>query len=221
MRVAGFSEAADLHPDGGADAIEFLADGSTRWRWQGHEVTLPLPGRYNVRNALIALGIATEWGVPAADAAAALARVPAPKLRGEWKHFGELRVLADCYNSNPPSVAAAIEVLTSIPAEGSRVVVLGTMRELGDSTALLHRRTAETAAAALERGIHRIVATGEFVPAFAPMAEKLGAALISESDPMAAFEMLRPALTGNEVVLLKASRGEELERWLPMLEQVG
>jgi UDP-N-acetylmuramoyl-tripeptide--D-alanyl-D-alanine ligase len=220
VRVAGFGPAADLRPEDGPDAIEFLPDGSTRWRWQGQEVRLPLPGRYNVRNALIALGVATEWGVPPAEAAAALAHVPAPKLRGEWKQIGDLRILADCYNSNPPSVAAAIEVLTNIPAEGRKIVVLGTMRELGDSAAILHRRTAEEAVASLRHGVDRIVATGEFVPAFSPMAGEMGDALLSEPDPIAAFELLKPDLRGDEVILLKASRGEELERWLPLLEDL-
>jgi UDP-N-acetylmuramoyl-tripeptide--D-alanyl-D-alanine ligase len=220
VRVAGFSDAADLRPEGGAGGIEFTSDGSTRWRWDGHDVHLPLPGRYNVRNALLALGIATEWGVPAEDAAAALERVPAPKLRGEWKRVGDLRVLADCYNSNPPSVAAAIEVLLSVPADGRKIAVLGTMRELGASSEMLHRRTAEAAARSVGEGIDMIVATGEFVPAFADLAGDLGEALLLVEEPIAAFEHARPHLRGDEVTLLKASRGEELERWLPLLGEI-
>jgi UDP-N-acetylmuramoyl-tripeptide--D-alanyl-D-alanine ligase len=220
VRIAGFTEAADLRPEGGREAVEFLPDGSTRWRWDGHEVTLPLPGLYNVRNALLALGIATEWGVPAGEAAAALARVPAPSLRGEWVRAGEMRVLADCYNSNPPSVAAAVEVLTNVPADGRKIVVLGTMRELGASATALHRATAESAAGAVRDGIDLIVATGDFVTAFEPLAGELGDRLMTESDPIAAFERLRPALRGDEVILLKASRGEELERWIPLLKEL-
>ncbi|MBA2671286.1 MAG: UDP-N-acetylmuramoyl-tripeptide--D-alanyl-D-alanine ligase [Gemmatimonadetes bacterium] len=220
VRVAGFSEAADLRPEGGSAGVEFMPDGSTRWRWEGHGVHLPLPGRYNVRNALLALGLASEWGVPAGDAAAALQRVPAPKLRGEWKRVGDLRVLADCYNSNPPSVAAAIEVLMSVPADGRKIAVLGTMRELGASSEMLHRRTAEAAARSLGEGIDLIVATGDFVPAFAGLAGDLGEALLLVEEPIAAFERVRPHLRGDEVILLKASRGEELERWLPLLSEI-
>jgi UDP-N-acetylmuramoyl-tripeptide--D-alanyl-D-alanine ligase len=220
VRVAGFSHAADLRPEGGAEGVEFMADGSTRWRWEGHDVHLPLPGRYNVRNALLALGLATEWGVTAGEATAALERVPAPKLRGEWKRVGDLRVLADCYNSNPPSVAAAIEVLMSVPADGRKIAVLGTMRELGASSETLHRRTAEAAARSVGQGIDLIVATGDFVPAFDGLAGGLGEALLLVEDPIAAFEQVRPHLRGDEVILLKASRGEELERWLPLLDEM-
>jgi UDP-N-acetylmuramoyl-tripeptide--D-alanyl-D-alanine ligase len=219
VRVAGFGEQADLRPDGGAEGVRFEADGSTRWSWRGHEVHLPLPGRYNVRNALLALGVATAWQIGEAEAASALAGVPAPKLRGEWKRVGEMKVLADCYNSNPPSVAAAVEVLVNVPASGSKVVVLGTMRELGTATEQLHARTAEGVVRAMDEGIDRVVATGAFVPAFEPFAAELGSRLLLEPDPIAAFHQVAGELTGSETILLKASRGEALERWLPLLEE--
>jgi len=218
VRVAGFSESSDLRPDDGAEGVTYREDGSTQWRWEGQQVHLPLPGLYNVRNALLALGVATSWGIPASVAAAALERVPAPKLRGEWKRIGGIRVLADCYNSNPPSVAAGIEVLIRVPASGRKLAVLGTMRELGSSSEMLHRRTAEAAGQALGSGLDLIVATGDFVAAFEPLAADLGDRLLLVSDPIEAFHQVKPHLQGNETILLKASRGEELERWLPLLE---
>jgi UDP-N-acetylmuramoyl-tripeptide--D-alanyl-D-alanine ligase len=219
VKVAGFADPADLRPEGGADGVTFQEDGSTRWRWQGQDVHLPLPGLYNVRNALLALGVATSWGVPADAAAAALQRVPAPKLRGEWKRIGGIRVLADCYNSNPPSVAAGIEVLLNVPASGRKIAVLGTMRELGSSSEMLHRRTAEAAGRALNDGLDLIVATGDFVDAFQPLVAEFGDRLLLVPDPIDAFRQIEPDLQGDETILLKASRGEELERWLPLLEE--
>ncbi|HUE95610.1 MAG TPA: UDP-N-acetylmuramoyl-tripeptide--D-alanyl-D-alanine ligase, partial [Longimicrobiaceae bacterium] len=114
VRVAGFRDLADLRPDGGDRAIEVLEDGSTQWRWRGLEVRLPIPGRFNVRNALLALGLGVEMGVTAEDAVGALGEVTLPKLRGEWIHYGDLRVLADCYNANPPSLRAAVDLLGSL-----------------------------------------------------------------------------------------------------------
>jgi UDP-N-acetylmuramoyl-tripeptide--D-alanyl-D-alanine ligase len=111
-------------------------------------------------------------------------------------------------------------VLLSVPAEGRKIAVLGTMRELGASSEMLHRRTAEAAARSLGDGIDMIVATGEFVPAFAGLAGERGEALLLVEEPIAAFERVRPHLRGDEVILLKASRGEELERWLPLLGEI-
>jgi UDP-N-acetylmuramoyl-tripeptide--D-alanyl-D-alanine ligase len=219
VRVVGLSEGADLHPDGGEEAIQVLADGSTRWSWEGLPVELPLPGRHNVRNALFALGVARELGISREGAVRGLAKVPRPKLRNEWHTIGRLRVLADCYNANPPSLAAAVELLAALPAEGPKVAVVGTMRELGDLTPELHRRAAEEIAARVGRGVDRVVATGEFARAFAPLAEGLGERLVAREDPLEAYAAAAPLLGGDETILLKASRGEALERWLPLLER--
>lgn len=216
VRVAGLSDRADLRPDG---PVSVEPDGTTRWVWRGTEVHLPLPGRWNVRNALLALGLAEAWGVPAESAVRGIEAVPAPTLRGEWRRFGELRVLADCYNSNPPSAAAALELIAEIPAAGRKVAVLGTMRELGDTAADLHRETAEVAAGRVGDGLDLLVATGAFVQAFGDLAGTLGDRLVRCEDPVAAYDAVAASFAGNEMVLLKGSRGEELERWLPLLER--
>jgi UDP-N-acetylmuramoyl-tripeptide--D-alanyl-D-alanine ligase len=217
--VAGFAPETDLHPDGGAAGIETMPDGSTRWSWRGNEVLLPMPGRWNVRNALLALGVATELGVGGAEAARAIAGVSRARLRGEWLNIGAMRVLADCYNSNPPSLAAAVDLLASLPAPGRKIAVVGTMRELGESTAALHRRAAEDLAARLGSGLDLIVATGAFVPAFADAAVADERIVLSE-DPLDAYDRVSPTLRGDEIILLKASRGEALERWIDKLKDV-
>lgn len=218
VRVAGFGASAELRPDDGLEGVRILPDGSTEWRWRGLLVHLPLPGRHNVRNALLALGLAAEWGVGLEDAVRGIGRVSPPKLRGEWLQIGGLRVLADCYNSNPPSLQAAIELVASIPSQGAKVAVVGTMRELGEASDAIHRRSADLIAARLNNGIDRVVATGSFADAFGPHAARSGNRVLCEPDPVAAYEVLAPTLGGDELVLLKASRGEALERWLPLLE---
>ncbi len=218
VRVAGFREGADLRPDGGERGIRTLEDGSTLWRWRGVEVRLPIPGRFNVRNALLALGVALDFGVPAQEAARNLATVSLPKLRGQWLRYGDLRVLADCYNANPPSVAAALDLLASLPARGRRVAVLGSMRELGSSSAKLHEDIADRAVKMMGDGLDVVVATGEFAPAFERHRAALGDDLVIASDAIEAYEAAAPSLRSTDTILLKASRGDELERWLPLLE---
>ncbi|MEW5926707.1 MAG: UDP-N-acetylmuramoyl-tripeptide--D-alanyl-D-alanine ligase [Gemmatimonadota bacterium] len=219
VRVVGLSEGADLHPDGGEAAVEIQPDGTTRWSWEGVPIHLPLPGRHNVRNALFALGLAREMGISRESAARALGRVPRPKLRNEWHTVGSLQVLADCYNSNPPSLAAAVDLLAGLPAGGAKVAVIGTMREMGDHAPALHRRAAEQIAGRVGRGIDLVVATGEFAGAFAPHAAALGERLVAVVDPVEAYAAASGRLGGGETILLKASRGESLERWLPLLER--
>jgi UDP-N-acetylmuramoyl-tripeptide--D-alanyl-D-alanine ligase len=219
VRVAGLSEQADLRPEGGREGIEVLADGTTRWSWRGHSLRLPLPGRFNVRNALLALGVATEFGVAEEEAVRGVEGVTSAKLRGEWHDIGKLRVLADCYNSNPPSVKAAVDLLAALPAGGRKVAVLGTMREMGAQTAALHEQVAGEVAGRLGKGIDVVVATGAFVEAFDRVSPGVEPRIIRCFDPVEAYEALAGHLDGNETILLKASRGEALERWLPLLRR--
>jgi len=213
VRVAGWTDGADA--DLRAEDIRVDEEGRVRFRWAGHDVRLNFRGRPNARNALLALGLAREWGVDAQAAVRALESLQPTKLRSELYRYGDLVVIADCYNANPASVEAALELLESMPRRGGRVAVLGTMRELGSASERLHRRVAERAAAA---DLDLVVATGEFVPAFEHLAGRMGARLIREEEPLAAYDALEPRLRGGEVVLLKASRGVALERLLPRFE---
>ncbi len=216
LHLAGFSESADLRPEG---EVGVRADGSTEWRFRGVDVHVPLPGRHNVRNALLALGVAEALGVPLEEAARGIGAMSSPKMRNEWRRVGTVGVLADCYNSNPPSLRAAVELLASIPSSGAKVAVVGTMRELGDHADELHREAAATIAGLVGNGIDRVVATGDFVAAFAGLREQLGDRLVAAEDPIQAYEELRPRLQGDETILLKGSRGVALERIIPLIER--
>lgn len=212
--VVGPSDAAA--PEYRARDIALGATGEVTFAWGDHTAALQLRGRHNVNNALLALAIARELDVDAAAASAALAALQPARMRGEFHHMGELTVIADCYNANPASVLAAIDLLVSLERGGDRVAVLGTMRELGAESDRLHAETAEQVAAST---VDLIVATGDFAPAFAPHAAKLGDRLITAEDPLVAYERFGSALRGNEIVLLKGSRGVALERLLPKLQE--
>lgn len=211
--VAGLSERATAAARGSAAKLDH--EGRVSFRWRDQDVTLKLRGLHNARNALIALALGEAWGVPAADAIAALERLQPPKMRTEFHHYGELTVIADCYNANPASTAAAIDLLAAMPRQGGRVAVLGSMLELGPQSAAIH---AESARAIADHELDLVVATGAFAEAFEPLRRELGERLVTESDPLAAYERLEPVLSGTEVVLLKGSRGVALERLLPRFE---
>jgi UDP-N-acetylmuramoyl-tripeptide--D-alanyl-D-alanine ligase len=138
VRVAGLSDRADDALRGAAVTLD--DGGRVSFRWQGRDVRLGLRGRHNARNALLALGIGEAWGVDADAAIAALAALEPAKMRAEFHEIGGLRVIADCYNANPASLDAALDLLCSIPADGPRVAVLGSMLEMGDASDAVHRR---------------------------------------------------------------------------------
>ncbi|HKJ92593.1 MAG TPA: UDP-N-acetylmuramoyl-tripeptide--D-alanyl-D-alanine ligase [Longimicrobiales bacterium] len=213
VRVAGWTARADA--DLRATDVRMDDAGAIHFRWQGRNVVLPFGGRAHVRNALLALGVGLALDVDADDAVAVLGGLQPPKMRAQVLRMGLLTVLADCYNANPASLAAALDTLMAIPARGGRVAVVGTMLELGNESVRLHREAARKLAQA---GLDLIVATGAFADAFEPLAGELGERLVRPGDVMDAAGVLLQRLRGDEVVLLKGSRGVALERLIPPLE---
>lgn len=212
VRVAGWSDRADERArPAGAEADAF---GRYRFRWHGHGVSVPMPGRHAVSNALLALTVADLLGVPAAKAAQGLERASTAGMRGQTRTIGGLTVLVDCYNANPQSARAALELLEAYGAPSGRAAVLGTMLELGDASPRYHD---EVLADALARDIDVVLAVGGFAEAAERMATPSDRVLIAE-DWRSGYPLLKQRLAGEEVVLLKASRGVALEGMLDLLE---
>src|SRR6202795_2418721 len=92
--------------------------------------TLPLVGSHNVQNALAAIAVALEQGIPLADAVASLANLNPADKRGQVVRIGNITVINDCYNSNPKALAAMVDALSDMAAK-RRIVVAGEMLELG------------------------------------------------------------------------------------------
>jgi UDP-N-acetylmuramoyl-tripeptide--D-alanyl-D-alanine ligase len=177
----------------------------------GERVRLPLPGRHQALNATFAWLVGEACGVDPAAARAALASVTVPGGRSELRQVGRLTILNDCYNANPHSFTAAIATARTM-ARGRRLVfVAGSMRELGDDADRLHREVAAELAA-LEPDL--LAAVGDFVPALAPWAARLGDRLLTAPDAATLGPLLAARLRGDEVLVLKASRGVALERVL-------
>jgi UDP-N-acetylmuramoyl-tripeptide--D-alanyl-D-alanine ligase len=195
-------------------------DGAGWLEVEGVRVRVPLRGAHNLRNAMLALAVARECGVAIARAAEGISGMQPRSMRMEAVRLGGAGrtgalLINDAYNSNPGSAAAAIEYLQEFPAEGQRVVVLGGMRELGASSRELHDRIAKLA---MESNADVIAGMGEFAAAF----HRIGAAdprLVMAPDVDELWERLRERLVPGATILLKASRGERLERIVPHLQK--
>jgi UDP-N-acetylmuramoyl-tripeptide--D-alanyl-D-alanine ligase len=179
----------------------------------GEEITLPALGIHQLENAQIALAVAQRAGVDHDAAARALAGVLLPEGRGNVREIGNLMVIDDSYNANPASMRRAVQTAAWLARRQRRplVVVVGTMLELGPESARLH---AEAAREIAERKPALVAAVGAFARAFESLREDLGGRLITAADANALGPRLKSALRGNELVLLKASRGVALEQVL-------
>jgi UDP-N-acetylmuramoyl-tripeptide--D-alanyl-D-alanine ligase len=224
----GFTEAAD------ARIVDFYPSG-----WEGSDVHiayegevyqahLPVIGEHQALNASAAFLAAVAAGVQPAVAASALAQAVLPPMRMAVRQLGDITYVLDMYNSAPPAVIAALETIGALVSEqgelgerGCLIAVLGEMRELGEHTELGHR---EVGQALVRFGVERAVLLN------ARLAEPDGpvrwirdgaieagmtasnVTIASSHEEVKAF---LDHLQGPAVVLVKGSRGVELERAVP------
>lgn len=176
------------------------------------EVTLNVPGKHNVYNALAALAVGYHCGVPTGDMARALKTAVMTPMRMEIINTaGGVTIINDTYNANPTSMRAAIETLVGIAHEGKKVAVLGGMGELGSLSNLAHFDLGKYVA---ERPIDHLVVVGE-------LARRIGdgaAAAQNSQVEIHVFDAIEDAaprlselIRTQDAVLVKASRAIGLE----------
>jgi UDP-N-acetylmuramoyl-tripeptide--D-alanyl-D-alanine ligase len=171
---------------------------------------IPLLGRHQVLNALLALAVGAELGVSPAAARRGLANCPVPKMRLQFGEAQGVGVLDDTYNANADSMLAGLQTLRDLPCAGRRVAVLGEMAELGEHTAAAHREVGQKT---FELGISHLVTVGQRARPTAEAARHAGLSAVTEcADVAAAATVLRGLLQPGDLVLLKASRAAGLER---------
>ena len=175
-------------------------------------------GLHQADNAVRVWAVVEELGLDREAAASALERFTIPAGRGDLLQEGGLTILNDCYNANPQSFRAAIATAKALRGNRRLVFVAGTMRELGEDSAALHREVAD---ALIELRPDLLAAVGDFVPVLEAHAVSLGDRLVTAPDPIALAPLLAQRLEGDEIVVLKASRGVALERILPTLAARG
>jgi UDP-N-acetylmuramoyl-tripeptide--D-alanyl-D-alanine ligase len=188
----------------GADGMRFslLADGSRR------QVAIPTLGRLAVHNALAAAAVGLASGIGPERIAAALAAGWSAPHRGALVRAGGVVIVDDSYNASPASVIAALDLLAGMP--GRPVAVLGEMLELGSGADSGHERVGVAAAAVAEL----LVVVGEGAVGIARGARDAGLGadrIVEVADRDAALATLAQQLRAGDVVLVKASRGIELD----------
>jgi UDP-N-acetylmuramoyl-tripeptide--D-alanyl-D-alanine ligase len=171
-----------------------------------------LVGEHMVTPVLAALATAITLGIPLDEAAATLSRVAPSPGRMETRRTPDgVTVLDDTYNANPLSMRAALAALGHIQAR-RRLAVLGRMAELGDSDRALHE---EVGGAAATANVDRLITVGHGALAIADGARASGMASHRIGhcvDAAEAAVLLRRLAEPGDVVLVKGSRVNELER---------
>jgi UDP-N-acetylmuramoyl-tripeptide--D-alanyl-D-alanine ligase len=215
------------------------ADGDiwgTRFELDGrHRVELPMPGLHHATNAAAAFAVARWFGIAPEEIINRLRTFTPPEGRMRLHKFGGLVVIDDAYNANPASMAAAIKTLCSAPSGRSRrVCVMGDMLELGPGSAAYQHQAVQMA---LDVGVEILVAVGPVTneaarsvsaavrPTLEPIDGQAGKPIqhaqtggrprqqvILCEDADAASDVLMAILANGDTVLVKGSRGMNLDR---------
>ncbi len=171
---------------------------------------LKLPGVHNVANALAATAVGMACGIALTDVRDGLESLqPVSGRLRSLRTPGGAVVIDDCYNANPGSVRAAIDMLAS--CSGRRTLVLGAMRELGENSAELHR---EVGAYARDAGIDQLWGVG---PELENSVAAFGANGRYFKDREAALDALSGQFGDGDTVLIKGSRSAGMEQLLRVL----
>lgn len=173
----------------------------------------PLRGLHNLRNTMLAIAVARSCGVSDEAAAAGIESMQLPAMRTAWQQIGQATVINDAYNANPGSTRAAIELLKELGGTRQRVLVLGTMRELGGASERCHD---EIARLALDSGADVIGGVGEYAKSFGRIAPD-DSRVVTSDTVAGLWPLLESRMKRDAVILLKASRGVQLEQLLPQL----
>ena len=185
-----------------------------RGRKQSHRVSINVQGQHNVSNALSAVAMGQALGMSMKQIATGLAKFRPAAMRSQIKSIEGLTIIEDCYNANPASMKAALNLLKE-RGEGKRTIaVVGDMLELGKKAEALHR---EVGAHVSALSISYLIACGDLGREIAHGAKEHGmaASRIFRAEAVSqGAEYLKKIAHPGDVVLLKASRGMKLENIL-------
>ena len=179
------------------------------WKQQGkiHTVETHLIGSYNLDNVLVAVAIGRYFKIPAERISRAIASYEPNNNRSQFKETERNKLIIDAYNANPSSMKAAIDNFAAMQVDTPKAVILGDMRELGETSDALH---AEIVKQIEQAGFDKVYLCGEHFSSTGtsfmhfPNIEELMS------------ELTKTPLEGYHI-LIKGSRGMTLEKTLSLL----
>ena len=104
-----------------------------------HHVKTNLVGDYNLDNVLAAASVGKFFGIHAKQISAALEEYQPQNSRSQFKRTERNDLIIDAYNANPTSMEASLNSFSQIATDLNKAVILGEMKEVGDTSEEEHR----------------------------------------------------------------------------------
>lgn len=180
---------------------------------ESFSVLIPVPGKHSVYNALAATAVGLTYGLTIEEIRKGIESLQSVSGRFHIIETPEYTVIDDCYNANPISMKASLDVLTD--ALGRKVAILGDMGELGADERKMHQEVGRYAA---EREIDVLLCVGELSADMAEAARTVSSKTQVEhfANKEDLMKELPELLEKGDTVLVKASHfmefGEIVEK---------
>lgn len=207
IRVAHSAEISNIR----AENVLLLQDGTT-FDVDGQPFQTKLVGRHNVVNALFALAVARNLGIPDSEITKALSMFEPVPGRMKLRQAGKVNFIDDSYNSNPTSFQASLEALKEFKSTEKKAVVCGDMLELGELSKEFHQVLGRYAATL---GLKFIIAVGPWSKFLVQAAIEQGfdsKQVFHLEDSYKAGVLCRKLAEPGQLILVKGSRGMKMEK---------
>ena len=200
---AGDVRATNLEMLENGTAFDLIAQGEMA------RVTLPIPGRHMVSNALLAAAVGIKAGLPLQEITQALATVHLTPGRLQMLEHDGVRVINDAYNANPDSMRASLATVGAMRTGGKRFAILGQMGELGDSSEQAHREIGQLA---MSEGFDHICSVSDGAQGITEgLSASAGQAIHHFPSQEEAAAFLKQNAKPGDLVLLKGSRSAAMD----------
>lgn len=179
------------------------------------KVNVPLIGDSNLANYLAAVAVCLKVNVPAKEILNTTKSLKPVKGRLDIKDYKTFTIIDDTYNANPESVKSAIDILTKFRKRKHKILVLGSMFELGKNEALFHREIGELLN---KKNVDKVFTIGK-------EAKSITKAIVRDLNKkhFSSREALKKQLNKlditNSVILVKGSRGMKMEEFVYEIEK--
>lgn len=198
----------------GLEKTESLGLDGWKISYKGITIQFPMPGPYNLVNAIAAISLAQHYGLAPDTIRKGLESVT--PLFGRTEIFrGSVTAVFDYYNANPQSMREAMQFCDELSWDGEKVFILGSMLELGSASREAHRAIC---LAADRSSASHIVLFGDDMLEAGRETPWNHASVFFAGTMESLTEHVSSILTHNALVFIKGSRGMALERLRPVLD---